>query len=52
MGPDLHFLFHIVDSLYPMIFQWILAIGTDRIVRYIRILITNVYTCRNSSEIQ
>ena len=24
-SPDLHFLFHIVDLLYPMIFQWILA---------------------------
>ena len=47
------FIFHIVDSLYPMIFQWILVIGTDRIVRYTRKFVIKIrYTRRNSPEIQ
>ena len=31
MGPGLYFLFHIVDSLYSMIFQWILAVGPTKL---------------------
>ena len=32
MGPGLYcFLFHIVDSLYSIIFQWILAVGPTKL---------------------
>ena len=52
MGQGLYFLFHIVNSLYSIIYQWILAVGLTKLffmseIRYKNVLYAQEFI-RNS----